>query len=247
MRTTASARRVASEQDARTVIMHKPEGISAGPLHRRAGEPVVESDTPARVVVDERTGTIVIGQDVRISQVAISHGTLTVRITEMPKVVQPEPFSEGETAVEPYTDDRGRPARRARRRARRARPRNAGLRPQPPRRQAGRHHRHPAGHQVRRRPAGRTGPAMRLEMAIRPTAARRSRSLPRRCVALSRSAAAWSWRVEPGAGPRSGDERDRRRPGRPQVGGTEVERFCSNIADAARDRRYASGQGTARR
>ena len=47
---------------------------------------IVESDTPARVVVDERTGTIVIGQDVRISKVAISHGTLTVRISEMPKV-----------------------------------------------------------------------------------------------------------------------------------------------------------------
>jgi flagellar P-ring protein precursor FlgI len=40
---------------------------------------------------------------VRISRVAISHGALTVRVTEMPKVVQPEPFSRGETAVEPFT------------------------------------------------------------------------------------------------------------------------------------------------
>ena len=64
---------------------------------------MVESDTPARVVVDERTGTIVIGQDVRIARVAVSHGNLTVRITEMPQVVQPEPFSFGETAVEPFT------------------------------------------------------------------------------------------------------------------------------------------------
>ena len=64
---------------------------------------VVESDTPARVVIDERTGTIVIGNDVKISRVAISHGTLTVRITEAPRVVQPEPFSKGETAVEPFT------------------------------------------------------------------------------------------------------------------------------------------------
>ncbi|RWC62618.1 MAG: flagellar biosynthesis protein FlgI, partial [Mesorhizobium sp.] len=64
---------------------------------------VVESDTPARVVIDERTGTIVIGNEVKISRVAISHGTLTVRITEAPRVVQPEPFSKGETAVEPFT------------------------------------------------------------------------------------------------------------------------------------------------
>ena len=45
---------------------------------------VVEADAPARVVIDERTGTIVIGNDVRISRVAISHGALTVRITEAP-------------------------------------------------------------------------------------------------------------------------------------------------------------------
>ncbi len=63
----------------------------------------MESDPPARVVVDERTGTIVIGQDVRVSRVAISHGALTVRITEMPRVVQPDPFSDGETAVEDFT------------------------------------------------------------------------------------------------------------------------------------------------
>src|SRR6185312_15662030 len=62
-----------------------------------------EAETPARVVIDERTGTIVIGQDVRISRVAISHGTLTVRVTEAPRVVQPEPFSKGVTAVEPNT------------------------------------------------------------------------------------------------------------------------------------------------
>src|SRR5690606_33925409 len=41
--------------------------------------------------------------DVRIARVAISHGALTVRVTEMPRVVQPEPFSDGVTAVEPFT------------------------------------------------------------------------------------------------------------------------------------------------
>jgi flagellar P-ring protein precursor FlgI len=97
-------KKVAKEQDARTVILHKPEGISPARFIAELENLIVESDTPARVVVDERTGTIVIGQDVRISKVAISHGTLTVRITEMPKIVQPEPFSKGHTAVEPFTE-----------------------------------------------------------------------------------------------------------------------------------------------
>ena len=94
---------VASEQDSRTVFLQKPAGISAARFIAEIENLLVQADTPARVVVDERTGTIVIGQDVRISKVAISHGTLTVRITEMPRIVQPEPFSRGETAVEPYT------------------------------------------------------------------------------------------------------------------------------------------------
>lgn len=96
-------KRVASEQDSRTVLIRKPAGISTARFVAELENLLVVADSPARVVIDERTGTIVIGQDVRISKVAISHGTLTVRITEMPKVVQPEPFSKGQTAVEPYT------------------------------------------------------------------------------------------------------------------------------------------------
>lgn len=96
-------KRVAREQDSRTVIIQKPQKISAARFYAELENLVVESDMPARVVVDERTGTIVIGNEVRISRVAISHGTLTVRITEMPRVVQPEPFSRGRTAVEPFT------------------------------------------------------------------------------------------------------------------------------------------------
>ncbi len=95
--------RVAGERDARTVSIRKPKGISAARFYAEIENLVVEADTPARVVVDERTGTIVIGNRVRISRVAISHGTLTVRITEAPHIVQPEPFSRGETAVEPNT------------------------------------------------------------------------------------------------------------------------------------------------
>ncbi|GAB5507420.1 MAG: flagellar basal body P-ring protein FlgI [Rhizobiaceae bacterium] len=94
---------VAAEQDSRTVLIRKPGGVSAARFYAELENIQVESDTPARVVIDERSGTIVIGQDVRIARVAISHGALTVRITEMPRVVQPEPFSRGETEVEPFT------------------------------------------------------------------------------------------------------------------------------------------------
>jgi flagellar P-ring protein precursor FlgI len=95
--------RVAREQDSRTVMIRKPNKLSAARFYAELENLAVQSDAPARVVVDERTGTIVIGNDVRISRVAISHGTLTVRITEMPRVVQPEPFSKGETEIEPFT------------------------------------------------------------------------------------------------------------------------------------------------
>ena len=96
-------KRVAAEQDSRTVAVQRPAGISTARFFAELENLPIETDAPARVVVDERTGTIVIGQEVKISRVAISHGALTVRITEMPRVVQPEPFSNGVTAVEPFT------------------------------------------------------------------------------------------------------------------------------------------------
>ena len=64
----------------------------------------VTPDQPARVVVDQRSGTIVVGADVRISEVAVSQGNLTVRVTETPQVSQPNPFGEGRTVVVPRTD-----------------------------------------------------------------------------------------------------------------------------------------------
>jgi flagellar P-ring protein precursor FlgI len=64
----------------------------------------VTPDQPARVVVDQRSGTIVVGADVRISEVAVSQGNLTVRVTETPQVSQPNPLAEGETVVVPRTD-----------------------------------------------------------------------------------------------------------------------------------------------
>ncbi|RLA85036.1 MAG: flagellar biosynthesis protein FlgA, partial [Deltaproteobacteria bacterium] len=64
----------------------------------------VTADSVAKVVVDERTGTIVIGEGVRIRPVAVSHGSITVEIKERPWVSQPEPFAPGETVVVPETE-----------------------------------------------------------------------------------------------------------------------------------------------
>ncbi|WP_102223657.1 flagellar basal body P-ring protein FlgI [Acidimangrovimonas sediminis] len=63
----------------------------------------VKSDSPAKVVIDEKTGTIVIGENVRIDRVAISEGGLTVKVKEHYKVSQPEPLSIGNTVVVPET------------------------------------------------------------------------------------------------------------------------------------------------
>ena len=65
----------------------------------------IQPDTPARVVVDERSGTVVIGENVRISRVAVSQGGLTIQVTEAPQVSQPAPFArQGQTVVVPRTD-----------------------------------------------------------------------------------------------------------------------------------------------
>jgi len=63
----------------------------------------VEPERRARVVVDQRSGTIVMGEDVRISRVAVSQGNLTLRVQEQPLAIQPNPFAEGETIVVPRT------------------------------------------------------------------------------------------------------------------------------------------------
>jgi flagellar P-ring protein FlgI len=61
----------------------------------------VEPDQPAKVVIDERSGIIVMGRDVRVATVAVAQGNLTVTISEAPVVSQPAPFSEGQTRVVP--------------------------------------------------------------------------------------------------------------------------------------------------
>ncbi|MGH9558714.1 MAG: flagellar basal body P-ring protein FlgI, partial [Bryobacteraceae bacterium] len=64
----------------------------------------VDADQRAKVVVNERTGTIVIGKDVRISPVSIMHGALTVEVRTKFDVSQPASFSQGKTAVVPQTN-----------------------------------------------------------------------------------------------------------------------------------------------
>jgi flagellar P-ring protein FlgI len=64
------------------------------------------AEAPARVIVNARTGTVVINGAVRIAPAAVAHGKLTVRIDENPRISQPAPFSQGQTAIEPSSDIR---------------------------------------------------------------------------------------------------------------------------------------------
>lgn len=60
---------------------------------------ITPGEAPARVIVNSRTGTIVIGAQVRVLPAAVAHGSLSVNISEKPQVSQPTPFSEGQTTV----------------------------------------------------------------------------------------------------------------------------------------------------
>jgi flagellar P-ring protein precursor FlgI len=79
--------------DVRSAVMAEIEMLAVTPA------PVA-----ARVIVNSRTGTVVINDAVRLSPAAVSHGKLVIRIDENPAVVQPAPFSRGETAVEESSD-----------------------------------------------------------------------------------------------------------------------------------------------
>ena len=94
----------ARERDFRSIVLALPPRMHATRFIAEIGLLTVEPDIEAKVVIDSRTGTIVIGQDVQISTVAVTHGNLVVRITETPEVSQPAPFSKGKTVVVPRTD-----------------------------------------------------------------------------------------------------------------------------------------------
>ena len=70
----------------------------------KIGDLKIEIDRPARVVVDERTGTVVIGSNVAISEVAVTHGSLFVTISTEAAISQPLPASEGQTVLVPETE-----------------------------------------------------------------------------------------------------------------------------------------------
>ncbi len=96
----------ATPEDPATVRINLPHNFNGNivDLLTDIEQLVVQTDMPAKIVIDENSGLIVMGNDVRVSTVAVAQSNLTVSIAENPEVVQPEPFSLGETAVEPRTD-----------------------------------------------------------------------------------------------------------------------------------------------
>lgn len=85
--------RAPDSPDQRVGLMSVLENIDVDP-----------GEAPARVVVNSRSGTVVIGQNVRIDAAAVSHGNLTVTVDESLNVSQPAPFGEGETVVTPESE-----------------------------------------------------------------------------------------------------------------------------------------------
>jgi len=96
----------ATPEDPATVRINLPHNFNGNivDLLTDIEQLVVQTDMPAKIVIDENSGLIVMGNDVRVSTVAVAQSNLTVSIAENPEVVQPEPLSLGETAVQPRTD-----------------------------------------------------------------------------------------------------------------------------------------------
>nr|WP_184019801.1 flagellar basal body P-ring protein FlgI [Sphingobium boeckii] len=93
----------ARAMDAVSIAIEAPTGVEGrSTLMSQIENLYVDpADAPARVIVNARTGTVVINGAVRIRPAAVSHGKLTVKVDEDPRIVQPAPFSKGETALEP--------------------------------------------------------------------------------------------------------------------------------------------------
>lgn len=92
--------------DAGTVSIDIPPAYQGNlvPLIASVENLEVDPQSAAKVVVDERTGTVVLGRDVRVSQVAVAHGSLQIVVQDSAQVSQPGPFSQGQTVVTPQTD-----------------------------------------------------------------------------------------------------------------------------------------------
>jgi flagellar P-ring protein precursor FlgI len=85
------------------VTLRPPMGAGIVPFVTAIENMTVEPDTGAKVIIDEVAGVIVMGENVRISTVAIAQGNLTITVQESPAVSQPAPFSRGQTAVVPQS------------------------------------------------------------------------------------------------------------------------------------------------
>lgn len=96
----------ASAQDASTIKLQVPSEFQGNlvPLMASVENLNITPQNAAKVVVDEKTGTIVIGKDVKLAKVAIAHGNLQVTIQESVDVSQPNAFSQGQTVASPVTD-----------------------------------------------------------------------------------------------------------------------------------------------
>jgi flagellar P-ring protein FlgI len=94
---------IARAMDAVTIVLRAPADPNSrvGFLGAVQDVDVSPGDAPARVIVNSRTGTVVIGSTVRVSPAAVAHGSIEVSISEQPSVSQPAPFSQGQTAVVP--------------------------------------------------------------------------------------------------------------------------------------------------
>lgn len=97
---------IASIADGVSIALALPQGNDARSGLMAAIEmlPVTPAPVAARVIINSRTGTVVINDAVRLAPAAVSHGKLVIRIDENPMVVQPAPFSQGQTAVEESSD-----------------------------------------------------------------------------------------------------------------------------------------------
>jgi len=95
----------ATPEDPATVRVTLPPGFNGNivDLLTDIEQLMVETDQPAKIVIDENSGIIVMGKDVRVSSVAVAQSNLTVTIAEDPTIVQPAPLSNGVTAAEPNT------------------------------------------------------------------------------------------------------------------------------------------------
>jgi flagellar P-ring protein precursor FlgI len=94
--------KIALASDPSNVVLSLPANYPGGVMGLLTDieQVKVDPDQPAKVIIDENSGVIVMGADVRISTVAIAQGNLTIRVQETPQVSQPAPFSNTGTTVE---------------------------------------------------------------------------------------------------------------------------------------------------